>query len=159
MALFKIKKAGFGSFGSHSIQLGYQLFLVIFIIIYVNLCNYMLSQVQGTIIFICIKNFICIYINLILFCIFSCSGGDRATFNKYAFILALYMFTSLLKLEFIQYILKYKCILFVFFYTILTVPQNTWIVHLPIKPECYSVYLVIFPVCTSSGMCFSTPGS
>ena len=48
--------------------------------------------------------------NCILFCIFSCFIGDRAKFNKYAFILALYMFICLLKFEIIQYILKYKCV-------------------------------------------------
>ena len=41
--------------------------------------------------------------------------------------------------------LKYKCICFVFFHTILTVEENTQIAHLSDIPECYNVYLVVFP--------------
>ena len=124
-------------------------------IIYAIVCC---PQVQGTSIFICILNCICIYINCILFCIFSYFIGDRVKFNKYAFIVALYMFICLLKFKNIQYMLKYNVFLFVFFHTILTVAQNTWMAHLSIISECYSVYLVIFPICTSLGDALSTPG-
>ena len=36
-------------------------------------------------------------------------------------------------------------------HTILTVSKNTQMAHLLIIPECYSVHLVIFPICTSPG--------
>ena len=45
----------------------------------------------------------------------------------------------------------------VFFHTILTVAQNTWMAPLSIIPECYSVYLNIFPICTSPGGVLITP--
>ena len=47
--------------------------------------------------------------------------------------------------------------LYSFFHTILTGAQNTWIAHLSIIPECYSVYLVIFPICTSCEGAFEHP--
>ena len=47
-----------------------------------------------------------VYINSILFCIFSCFIGDSTKFNKYAFILALYMFIHLLKFKIMQCVLK-----------------------------------------------------
>ena len=115
-------------------------------IIYAIVCC---LQVQG-------NNNTCLYVklyvymfNCISFCSFSCYIGDRAEFNKYTFILALYIFICLLKCEIMQYILKYNVILFLFFHTILTVAQNTQMAHLAFIPECYSVYLVIFPICIS----------
>ena len=83
--------------------------------------------------------------NCILFCVFSCFYWGRAKFNKCDCILALCMFICLCKFEIIQYILKINVFAFVFFHTILTVAQNTWIAYLTIIPECYVVYLVVFP--------------
>ena len=45
----------------------------------------------------------------------------------------------------------------VFFHTILTVAQNTWIGKLTIIAECYGVSLVIFTIFVSSGVCFEHP--
>ena len=44
----------------------------------------------------------------------------------------------------------------VFFYTILTMAQNTQRAYLTVIPECYSGYFVVFPICISPGM-FCTP--
>ena len=46
----------------------------------------------------------------------------------------------------------------VFFHTILTVAQNIQMDHLTIIPDCYNVYLVIFPTCASPGGVLNTPG-
>ena len=121
--------------------------MLIYVIIY---C----PQAQGTIIFICIL--IGMYLNCILFCIFSCFIGGRAKFNNSVFILALCMFICLLKFDIIQYILKYKCICICIFHTILTVVWNTQIAHLSIIPELHSVYLVFFPSVPPLGMLLST---
>ena len=45
---------------------------------------------------------------------------------------------------------------FVFFHTILTVAQNTWIANLTIIPERYIVYLVVFPSVPPLGGVLST---
>ena len=94
------------------LNLGQEIFgktavLVILIIIYLNLCNCLLSLNPG-------GNNLHLYLNLhkylyncILFCIFSCSYWGRAKFNKFVCILALCMFICLYKFEIIQYILKY----------------------------------------------------
>ena len=128
--------------------------LVILIIIYVNLCNYLLSPSPG-------GTNLCLYIDLhlylyncILFCIFRCFYWVRAKCNKFDCIWTLCMFICLCKFEIIQYILRYKCICIVFFHTILTVAQNTQIAYLSIIPECYIVYLVVFPyVSPLGGVC------
>ena len=89
--------------------------------------------------------------NCILFCIFSSFYWGRAKFNKFDCILALYVFICLYKFGIIQYILNINVFAFVFFHTILTVAQNTQIAYLTIIPECYIVYLVMFPICASPG--------
>ena len=112
--------------------------LVILIIIYVNLCDYLLSQSAG-------GNNPHLYIDLhlylyncILFCIFSCFYWGREKFNKFDCILALCMFICLCKFKIIQYILKYKyiCICILSYYTYSGTEysdslfdHNTWVLY------------------------------
>ena len=46
-----------------------------------------------------------------------------------------------------------------FSHTILTVAQNTQRGNFTIIPECYNVYLVVFPICASPDVCFEQPKS
>ena len=135
----KLKKViWYAKFGSSNF--GKTVVLVILIIIYVNLCNYLLSPSPGAI--ICLYTDLHLYLyNCILFCIFSCFYWGWAKFNKFDCILALCMFNCLCKFEIIQYILKYKCICILFFHTILTVAQNTQKAYLLIILECYIVFV------------------
>ena len=98
----------YAKFGSRNF--GKTAVLVILTIIYINLCDCLLSPKPG-------GNNLHLYINLylylcncILFCISSCFYWGRAEFNKFDCILALCMFNCLYKFRIIQYILKYKCI-------------------------------------------------
>ena len=61
----KLKKVSFGKSKLGYIKLGKTAVLVIFMLIYVNLCNGRLSPSQRTI--ICIYYEYCIYINVIVF--------------------------------------------------------------------------------------------
>ena len=121
-------------------------------LIYVIICC---PQGQGGQKFMFVYQFTFVLYNCILFCIFSCFFGGRVKFDKFVYILALCMFICLCKFEIIQYILKYISVFaFVFCHTILTEAQNTQMAYLSIIPECYIVYLVVFPLCASPGGCF-----
>ena len=84
--------------------------LVILIIIYVNLCDCLLSPMPG-------GNKLPLHVNLylylcncILFCVFSCFYWGRTKFNKFDCILALFVLVCVYKFGIFQYILKCKCI-------------------------------------------------
>ena len=96
--------------------------------------------------------------NCILFCIFSCFYWYRAKFNKFDCILALCMFICLCKFKIIQYILKYTCIcICILSYYTYSVTEYSDSLFFSIVPECYSVYLVVFPICASPGRCSLAP--
>ena len=104
----KQNKFWYAKFGSRNF--GKTAVLVIFIVIYDNLCDCLLSPTLG-------NNNLHLYVNLylylcncILFCIFSSFYWGRAKFNKFNCILALCIFICLYKFGIIQHILKYKSI-------------------------------------------------
>ena len=90
--------------------------------------------------------------NCILFCNLSCFYWGRAKLSKFDCISALHMFICLCEFEIIQYILKYKCIC-ICILSYYTYSGTEYSAYLSILPECLSVYVVAFPICTSPGGC------
>ena len=92
----KLKKVSFGKSKLGHIKLGKTAVLVIFMLIYVNLCDGELSPSPE-------DNSMCLkwklyvyYCNCILFCISSCFHWGRAKFNKLFHFLAFYMLVCLI---------------------------------------------------------------
>ena len=95
--------------------------------------------------------------NCILFCIFTCFIGVGLNLtNLHSFWLCTCSFVYI-NLKLLNIYLNINVFSFVFFHPILTVAQNTGMAHLLIIPDCYSVYLVVFPICVSPEGCFEHP--
>ena len=114
-------------------------------------------QAQGAIICICIV--ICIYISVIVFyyvfsAVFIGVGLNLAIVITFGLYICYFVYLNSKLLNSYENINVYA---FVFFHTILTVEQNTWMAYYTILPECYSIYLVIFIICTSPEGCFIHP--
>ena len=114
-------------------------------------------QAHGTILDIYIEN--CIFVNVIVsYFVFSAVFIEEGqNLNNFFHFLALYMLVCVNKFEIIKYNENINVFAFVFFHTILTVAQSTWMTIVQYYLSANSVYLVIYNLCITHGGCFVHP--
>ena len=138
-------------------KIGETAVLVIFIVIYVNLCDCELSPVPWAI--VCIHSENCIFINVIVFYfVFSAvfiGEGQSLTisFTFWPYICKFVKINSKL----LNTYENINVCAFVFFHTILTVAQSTQMTIIQFYLSANSVYLVIYILCVTPGGVLSTP--